>query len=721
MESTENIGVSNLLGLAAKIRNIDGKPLRSTIHNIVPLSGIEGAALHGNKASVDVNKSPSRVSFAANTRVSLINPNTSFIGKPNDTCLSSVENIWGPTTGIGGSFSMGPDVEMPANTMESTKNIGVSNLLGLASKIRNIDGKPLHSAIRNIVPSSGIEGAALHEMPANSVKDMMPAKPKHVQHNSFVSIVQNQPSKKVVKIKELRNEERVKGAAVAIPLDEVEAISSHFVNTLYGYFIGNRLAFPLVENYVKNTWAKYGLKHIQLHEEFFLFQFHTKEGMERVLEDGPWLIRREPLILNIWSQSTDLKKAEIKKAPVPPRCSTCLIFDHVSDKCPKLPKVVTTQTVADDGFAVVKKKKNKSKNKQHKQVDGVILSKPSLNLHYRKVDKGQNSSDKAKSIKEPNVKEKAAVDKGKVQVSNSFNALDNDDDEFWGTQVNSSLVNESDSEDVDENIIVEEPKSQSNVNGLKGASTPDVNVSMCSIASWNIRGLNFSPKQKQVRQVVYENKLSVCAILESHAHESKLEKLCSYVFNHWEWISNGSICSKGTRIIVGWNRNDVDVSVITHDDQVIHTRIWIKTNKKEVFFSFVYAHNHYIHRRALWQNLGMHYVYIRKRPRCLLGDFNSAISLDDMLLSSSTIDISIREFKECGHEIFQPYRISDHSPAMLCLPSTVSSKPRPFKFTNILVHNTRFKEVVLNGWNKCVIDFHMFKVVYKLKCMKKPF
>nr|GFB92313.1 hypothetical protein [Tanacetum cinerariifolium] len=81
----------------------------------------------------------------------------------------------------------------------------------------------------------------------------------------------------------------------------------------------------------------------------------------------------------------------------------------------------------------------------------------------------------AKNFKEPNVKEKAAVvDKGKVQVSNSFNALDNDDDKFWGTQVDSALVNECNSEDVDENIIVEEPKSQ--VNGLKGASTPDVNV-----------------------------------------------------------------------------------------------------------------------------------------------------------------------------------------------------------------------------------------------------
>ncbi|GKD82380.1 zinc knuckle CX2CX4HX4C containing protein, partial [Tanacetum coccineum] len=81
-------------------------------------------------------------------------------------------------------------------------------------------------------------------------------------------------------------------------------------NTLYGFFIGKRLAFPLVENYVKNTWAKYGLKRIQLHDDFFLFQFENKDGMDKVLEDGPWLIRIVPLILNVWSPNTDLKKAE---------------------------------------------------------------------------------------------------------------------------------------------------------------------------------------------------------------------------------------------------------------------------------------------------------------------------------------------------------------------------------------------------------------------------
>ncbi|GKC29501.1 hypothetical protein Tco_1036795 [Tanacetum coccineum] len=71
-------------------------------------------------------------------------------------------------------------------------------------------------------------------------------------------------------------------------------------------------------------------------------------------------------------------------------------------------------------------------------------------------------------------------------------------------------------------------------------------------------------------------------------------------------------------------------------------------------------------------------------------------------------------------EVFQPYRISDHSSAVLRLPMNSEKKPCPFKFYNLLVHNSRFKEVVANGWQISVSGFLMFKVVKRLKLLKKP-
>nr|GEU29963.1 hypothetical protein [Tanacetum cinerariifolium] len=489
----------------------------------------------------------------------------------------------------------------------------------------------------------------------------------------------------------MRNEVSVNGAAVTIPMEAVESVNARFVNTLYGYFIGDRLAFPLVENYVKNTWAN-------------------------VLENGPWLIRRVPLLLNEWTSNTILKKDEIKRVPVwvkmhhvpivaysdvglslistqigkplmldsytsnmclnswgrsayvrvlieiaadveqmksliiaipvgnkeghtfatidikyewtPPRCASCRIFDHVSKKCPKLPKVASNEKVIE-----VKRRRRKLKRR-----------------------------------------------------------------------------------DVDEYIIIEENSKA--VNNNQGQALPLKCFLMINVSAWNIRGMNLSPKQNEVRQVIYENKLSVSAILESHVATRNLERLCKHVFKNWNWISNAMSCLKGTRIIVGWNQNDVDVAVIHQDPQVIHTRIWIKADRKEFFCSFVYAFNKYIHRRPLWKGLCLHKNYINNRPWCLLGGFNAPLFVEDTSIGSSSLDVTMREFKECvenmevmdvqrtglqytwnqkpkgkdgilckldrvlanlefldvfmgAHAVFKPYRISDHSPVVLSIPSLV--------------------------------------------------
>ncbi|PWA88228.1 F-box domain-containing protein/FBD domain-containing protein [Artemisia annua] len=107
------------------------------------------------------------------------------------------------------------------------------------------------------------------------------------------------------------------GVNVPIPRSVVEKVSARLEHTLYGYFIGNRMAFPVVEYYVKNNWAKYGLKKIMMNEKgFFFFKFDTQSGLEAVLEGGPWMIRKSPIILKKWSVDTRLCKEELTCIPV---------------------------------------------------------------------------------------------------------------------------------------------------------------------------------------------------------------------------------------------------------------------------------------------------------------------------------------------------------------------------------------------------------------------
>ncbi|GKF89276.1 RNA-directed DNA polymerase, eukaryota, reverse transcriptase zinc-binding domain protein, partial [Tanacetum coccineum] len=149
----------------------------------------------------------------------------------------------------------------------------------------------------------------------------------------------------------------------------------------------------------------------------------------------------------------------------------------------------------------------------------------------------------------------------------------------------------------------------------------------------------------------------------------------------------------------------------------------------------------YIHWRSLWNGLCLHKNYVRNRPWCLRVDFNASLFVGDTSMGSSGFDIAMREFNECvehievmdvqstglqfkwnqkpkgtygilkkldrvianlefndafvgAHAIFQPYRISDHSPSALSIPTLVIAKPRPFKFFNVLTLNARFMDRV---------------------------
>ncbi|XP_071687205.1 uncharacterized protein [Rutidosis leptorrhynchoides] len=72
-----------------------------------------------------------------------------------------------------------------------------------------------------------------------------------------------------------------------------------------------------------------------------------------------------------------------------------------------------------------------------------------------------------------------------------------------------------------------------------------------------------------------------------------------------------------------------------------------------------------------------------------------------------------------AHAIFHPYLISDHSPAVLVIPDGIVCKPKSFRFMNYIADKPEFIPLVENVWKKVVNGVPMFKVVQKLKALKK--
>ncbi|GKA30169.1 retrotransposon protein, putative, ty1-copia subclass [Tanacetum coccineum] len=162
--------------------------------------------------------------------------------------------------------------------------------------------------------------------------------------------------------------------------NSIRAISERFANTAYGFFLGKRVAYPVVANYLRNPWGKYGLVKSMINSStvLFSFQFSSMDGLNAMLENGPWFIRNHPLILKKWNPDVNLLKEDVSNVPVWVklygvsvmafsedgfsaiatkistllmldsytsdmclqswgRCACCKVFGHIQEECPQNP------------------------------------------------------------------------------------------------------------------------------------------------------------------------------------------------------------------------------------------------------------------------------------------------------------------------------------------------------------------------------------------------
>jgi len=177
---------------------------------------------------------------------------------------------------------------------------------GIARKVINIDGNPILPRRGKLINelAEKREGSGGAQVIGSSVDSYAAS--------LNIGTLNNKVNFRFLEALDIRQ-----GVDVVLPRESVKLVQDKLAFTLYGYFLGDRVAYPVVENFVQINWKKYGLQKCMMNANgFFFFKFTDHKGMLDVLEGGPWLIRSKPVFLNTWSPTSVLKKEDIKKVAV---------------------------------------------------------------------------------------------------------------------------------------------------------------------------------------------------------------------------------------------------------------------------------------------------------------------------------------------------------------------------------------------------------------------
>ncbi|GJT46938.1 RNA-directed DNA polymerase, eukaryota, reverse transcriptase zinc-binding domain protein [Tanacetum coccineum] len=212
-----------------------------------------------------------------------------------------------------------------------------------------------------------------------------------------------------------------------------------------------------------------------------------------------------------------------------------------------------------------------------------------------------------------------------------------------------------------------------------------------------VNGMTNTSKQDELKLLISEEKVNMCAAIETQISKIFVNKVGDYVFDNWSWVSNSVNCNRGCRIMVGWDRNIMGANLISQSDQVMHFEVVlgdfnVTLNVKESSNSFgVIDKDMDIFRKVL-----------------------SDPSLDDII----SYGIFLASY-DSSFAKFLPYMTSDHCPTIIVYPDIKSAKPKSFRFMNFLADKHDFLANVKNNWGVEVQGFKMFVLAKRLKIMKR--
>nr|GEU56980.1 hypothetical protein [Tanacetum cinerariifolium] len=141
--------------------------------------------------------------------------------------------------------------------------------------------------------------------------------------SSYANIT-GKPSAKKVNVHTLFTP-RGNGIDVVVPVDSIRAVSARFANTAYGFFLGKKVAYPVIANYVRNTWGKYGI----------VRSMFSSSSYARVMIELRADVELKDNIVVAMSKITReghyTCNVCVEYKWKPPRCSSRKVFEHIHE------------------------------------------------------------------------------------------------------------------------------------------------------------------------------------------------------------------------------------------------------------------------------------------------------------------------------------------------------------------------------------------------------
>ncbi|XP_044497608.1 uncharacterized protein LOC123219676 [Mangifera indica] len=255
------------------------------------------------------------------------------------------------------------------------------------------------------------------------------------------------------------------------------------------------------------------------------------------------------------------------------------------------------------------------------------------------------------------------------------------------------------------------------------------------------------------------------AVLETKVGNDRLSIVNGNIWREWENANNNDSHPNG-RIWVGWNKDTISFNVIEKNPQFIHGEAWLVEENSLIALTIVYGYNQPMERRRLWKEIDRLSNGMGNKPWLIMGDFNAIRGPSEKIGGVSWGDTYSDDLNKCceeanledlrymgnqltwsncseGHRriackldralvneqwkdvfeesfaMFLNHSISDHSPCIVTCGGGVRRRRVPFKFYNMWATHDNFLNIVRESWQEDVEGSPMYKLISKLKRLKK--